>query len=82
MTKMMYSFMMLKTYEVKDPSIRKQLTLWDIFYMSIPAILNAIADKLFFYLQTALNDELVIQAFGAFEVVIIGIASYILLGRK
>ena len=50
--------------------------------MSIPAILNAVTDKLFFYLQTALNDELVIQAFGAFEVVVIGVASFLLLGRR
>ena len=73
---------MLKKNELKDPSIRKQLTIGDIFYMSVPAILNAIADKLFFYLQTTLNDELVIQAFGAFEVVVIGVASFILLGRR
>ena len=48
--------------------------------MSIPALLNEMVDRIFFYLHYTLNDELVIQAFESFEIVIIGIASYLLLG--
>lgn len=50
--------------------------------MSIPALLNEMVDRIFFYLHYTLNDELVIQAFESFEIVIIGIASYLLLGKR
>ena len=50
--------------------------------MGIPAVLSAIGERVFYYLQTSLADELLIQAFESFEIVVIGIASVILLGRK
>ena len=58
------------------------LSLSEIFYMSIPAVLIATADTIFYFLQTTLKNELVIQAFGSLEIVIIGIASCFLLGRS
>ena len=50
--------------------------------MSLPALLNEGVDRIFFYLQHTIDDELVIQAFESFEVVIIGVASFFLLGRR
>ena len=44
--------------------------------MSLPALLNEGVDRIFFYLQHVLDDELVNQAFETLEVEIIGIASY------
>lgn len=77
--KVSFSFFMVK---MKSPSVRQCLTLRDILSMSIPAVLNAVGERIFYYLQTSLNDELVIQAFESFEIVIIGVASVFLLGRK
>ncbi|KNB42701.1 CMP-sialic acid transporter 4-like protein [Blastocystis sp. subtype 4] len=77
--KMCYSFCILK---LKSPSVRQSLTLRDILSMGIPAVLSAIGERVFYYLQTSLADELLIQAFESFEIVVIGIASVILLGRK
>ena len=76
---MCYSFCVLK---LKSPSVRQSLTLRDILSMGIPAVLGAIGERVFYYLQTSLADELLIQAFESFEIVVIGIASVILLGRK
>ena len=50
--------------------------------MSLPALLNEMVDRIFFYLHYALNDELVIQAFESLEIVIIGVASFFLLGKR
>ena len=62
--------------------MRQSFSLFEILSMSLPALLNEGVDRIFFYLQHVLDDELVIQAFESFEVVIIGIASFFLLGRR
>ena len=75
---MCYSFCVLKL----TPSVRQPLTLRDILSMGIPAIVGAMGERVFYYLQRSIADELLIQAFESFEIVVIGIASVILLGRK
>lgn len=82
MLKMAISFLVLKFRSTCQKEPRVMLSLAEILYMSIPAILIAIADIIFYYLQTTLRNELVIQAFGSLEIVVIGIASFILLGRS
>lgn len=82
MMKLMISFSVMKYNSVFKKEPRFILSLSEILYMSIPAILIATADAIFYYLQITLNNELVIQAFGSLEIVIIGIASFILLGRS
>lgn len=62
--------------------VRKVFSLKDIFFMSIPAWFVCISDHLYFYLVHVLNDELVVQAFSSLEIVVIGIASYVILGRE
>ena len=78
----MYSFVLLKWKERRDEKVRQSFSLFEILSMSLPALLNEGVDRIFFYLQHVLDDELVIQAFESFEVVIIGIASFFLLGRR
>lgn len=82
MAKLLYSFLALKWKERKRKNPRESFTVKEILYMSIPALLNEMVDRIFFYLHYTLNDELVIQAFESFEIVIIGIASYLLLGKR
>lgn len=82
MLKMAISFFVLKFRSTCQKEPRVMLSLAEILSMSIPAILVAAADIIFYYLQTTLNNELVIQAFGSLEIVVIGIASFLLLGRS
>ena len=82
MAKLLYSFLALKWRERRERRPRESFTLKEILYMSLPALLNEMVDRIFFYLHYALNDELVIQAFESFEIVIIGIASFLLLGKR
>ena len=62
--------------------MRGVFTVKDIMYMSLPAWINSTADTLYFYLIYTLNDELIVQAFGSLEIVVIGIFSFLLLKRK
>ena len=82
MLKMAISFFVLKFRSTCQKEPRVMLSLAEILSMSIPAILVAAADIIFYYLQTTLKNELVIQAFGSLEIVVIGIASFLLLGRS
>lgn len=82
MLKMTISFFVLKFRSTCQKEPRVMLSLAEILSMSIPAILIAAADIIFYYLQTTLKNELVIQAFGSLEIVVIGIASFLLLGRS
>ena len=82
MAKLLYSFLSLKWKERRDRKPRESFTLREILFMSLPALLNEMVDRIFFYLHYALNDELVIQAFESLEIVIIGVASFFLLGKR
>ena len=54
----------------------------DILYIGIPALFSSISDYLYYYLVEVLQDELTVQAFSSLEIVVIGIASYLIMGRK
>ena len=79
---MVYSFISFKLKERTRKHVRYSFTLKDILSMSMPALINAAADTIFFFLIYTLNDELIVQAFSSLEIVVIGIASYLILGRK
>lgn len=79
---MVYSFISFKLKERTKKHVRYSFTLKDILSMSMPALINATADTIFFFLIYTLNDELIVQAFSSLEIVVIGIASYLILGRK
>lgn len=68
--------------ERKHKAIRYSFTLKDILYISIPALCSSISDYLYYYLVEVLQDELTVQAFSSLEIVVIGIASYLIIGRK
>lgn len=79
---MLYSFISFKSKEKRGKHVRVVFSVKDILYMSLPAWVNSTADSLYFYLVYSLNDELVVQAFSSLEIVVIGVASYLILGRK
>ena len=74
-----FSVMKAREWGMKEP--RATFTFSEIMFMSIPAVLSAIANLLFYYLHRTIDNELVIQAFGSMEIVVIGVASVVLLGR-
>ena len=80
--KLVYSFVLLKYKERKHKAIRYSLTMEDILYIGIPALFSSISDYLYYYLVEVLQDELTVQAFSSLEIVVIGIASYLIMGRK
>ena len=78
---MTLSFVVMKVKEWRMKEPRATFAFSEILFMSIPALLSAVANLLFYYLHRTLENELVIQAFGSMEIVVIGIASVVLLGR-
>lgn len=79
---MICSFISFKVTERKGKHVRYHFSVKDILSMSMPAWINASADTIYFYLINVLNDELIVQAFSSLEIVVIGIASYLILGRR
>lgn len=67
---------------MKDPGIRKSFTFKEIMMWSIPALLYAIGQYMYYYILSIVDTPVTLQVFGSLETVIVGVFSVVILKKK